>query len=99
MPLEPALINPQVMVYMRSMEVFDMQMDVVEAKVKLSALIAAAEKGDKVYINRNGKPSVMLVPVAKKKLVFGSIPELKNLDLDFDTPMSEEELALWEGKL
>lgn len=34
-----------------------------EAKTRLSALLAAARRGEEVVINRNGKPDVRLVPV------------------------------------
>ena len=42
-----------------------MQMNIAEAKAKLSELIAAAERGDEVVIARGGQPVVRLVPVAR----------------------------------
>lgn len=38
-----------------------MQMNIAEAKAKLSELIAAAENGEEVIIARGGQPAVRLV--------------------------------------
>lgn len=74
-----------------------MQMNVADAKAKLSELVAAAERGEEVIIARGGHPVVRLVPVhshgvrlgALKGLVAsGSVP-------DFLEPMSEDELEEW----
>lgn len=40
-----------------------MQVNVHDAKTRLSELLAAAEAGDEVVIARNGAPVVRLVPV------------------------------------
>jgi prevent-host-death family protein len=40
------------------------QMNIVEAKAKLSELIARAMAGEDVVISRDGKPAVRLAPVA-----------------------------------
>lgn len=37
-------------------------MQLREAKAKLSALIAAAEKGETTIVTKNGKPAAMVVP-------------------------------------
>ena len=52
------------------------QMNVAEAKAKLSELIARAEAGEEVVIARDGKPVVALKPVssnpAGKRRVLGA---------------------------
>ena len=46
-----------------------------EAKANLSALIAAAEKGEDVVITRYGKPVARISPIKKpKKRVLGFYP-------------------------
>ncbi len=67
------------------------------AKSQLSKLIVAAEAGDDVIIARRGKPAVRLVPVTSGKFRFGSLAHLVKSVPDFDEPMDEAELALWEG--
>lgn len=74
-----------------------MQMNIAEAKAKLSELIAAAERGEEVVIARGGKPVVWLVSARAKGPAFrigmaeGAVAKLP----DFLEPMSEEEAALW----
>lgn len=43
-----------------------LQMNIAEAKAKLSDLIARAEAGEEVFIARNGEPAVLLTPVKPK---------------------------------
>lgn len=40
-----------------------MNVNMHEAKTRLSALVDAAERGETVVISRNGEPAVMLVPI------------------------------------
>jgi prevent-host-death family protein len=44
-----------------------MQVNMHEAKTRLSELVAAAERGEEVVIARADKPAVRLVPVAPAK--------------------------------
>ncbi len=67
------------------------------AKSQLSKLIVAAEAGDDVIIARRGKPAVRLVPVTSEKFRFGSLAHLVKSVPDFDEPMDDTELVLWEG--
>ena len=76
-----------------------MQMNVAEAKAKLSELVAAAERGEEVVIARGGQPAVRLVPAGKAPVRLGllegtidpaSVP-------DFLVHMDSDELAEWEG--
>lgn len=74
-----------------------MQMNIAEAKAKLSELIAAAERGEEVVIARGGLPVVKLVPALSDKPAFrfgiaeGLIPNMP----DFLEPMDDDEAALW----
>jgi len=40
------------------------QMNIAEAKSKLSELVARAERGERVVLARKGKPAVILTPLA-----------------------------------
>ena len=64
-----------------------MQMNVADAKAKLSELVAAAERGEEVIIARGGHPVVRLGAL-KGLVASGSVP-------DFLEPMSEDELEEW----
>lgn len=76
-----------------------MQMNVADAKARLSELIAAAERGEEVIIARAGQPVVRLVPAQTRGLrlgaLMGSIPA--NSLPDFAESMSEEDLAAWNA--
>ncbi len=43
----------------------------LEAKTKLSKLVHAAERGEQVFLKRNGVPVAQIVPVRKDALPFG----------------------------
>ncbi|HWL02440.1 MAG TPA: type II toxin-antitoxin system prevent-host-death family antitoxin [Microbacteriaceae bacterium] len=75
-------------------------MNVQDAKTQLSRLLAAAERGEEVIIARGGKPIVRLELLGeprKRELGFlaGLIPTPP--DSAFFEPMTEEDLADWEG--
>jgi prevent-host-death family protein len=72
-----------------------MQVNVQEAKTRLSQILAAAEGGEDVVIARDGKPVVRLVPVAAPAprevgFVTGSVPD------SFFEPLPDDELTAWE---
>jgi prevent-host-death family protein len=74
------------------------QFTVHAAKTNLSKLIESALAGEDVVIARGTKPVVRLVPIERKPFKFGILKDvLKGEIPDFLEPMSEEELALWEG--
>ena len=75
-----------------------MLVNVHDAKSQLSKLIAAAESGNDVVIARNGKPAVRLVPVQSSGFRFGTLAHLVTAVPDFDEPIDDDELALWEGE-
>ncbi len=68
------------------------------AKTNLSKLIEAALNGEEVIIAKGDKPVVRLDPIKKGSFKFGILPELAGTEPDFLEPMSDEELALWEGR-
>jgi len=76
-----------------------MQMNVLEAKAKLSELLAAAEAGEEVVIARKGVPAVKLVAIHKAPFPFGSLSHLSTNIPDFDEPtMTAAELDAWENE-
>lgn len=85
-----------------------LNVNIGEAKDRLSQLIAAAKRGEDVVISRAGRPEIRLVPVdpdaarnalaAKRRAFIGSVPKPEGSDdIDWFAPMSEEELAQWYG--
>jgi prevent-host-death family protein len=75
-----------------------MQMNIAEAKAKLSELVAAAERGEEVILARGGHPVVRIVAAfpTKPKFRFGVAAGEVDSVPDFIEPMAEDELALWE---
>ena len=75
-----------------------MKVSVAEAKNKLTQLIAAVEKGERVTVCRHGKPVVDIVPTqAEKRLApqFGMLKDrIKILDPDWDRPQNDVEAWL-----
>lgn len=79
------------------------QMNIAEAKAKLSELIARAEAGEEVVIARDGKPVVVLKPAndahpdAPRPIGFLShLGPVWVAPSAFD-PMTDEELSEFEG--
>jgi prevent-host-death family protein len=76
-----------------------MRVSVQAAKSNLSELIDAALSGEDVVIANDGEPAVRIVPVAAEHKTFvfdlleGKIASIP----DFLEPLSEDELARWEG--
>ena len=66
-----------------------------DAKAHLSALLAAAERGEVVQIARAGAPAVELVPLASAPREFGFMT-LPPVPAAFFAEMSDDELADWE---
>ena len=72
-----------------------MEVSVAEAKSKLTRLIRAVEKGEKVTISRRGKPVVDLIPaVERKKPEFGMLKG-KSLVTDPDWARPQKDLEAW----
>ena len=73
------------------------QVNVQDAKTRLSELLHRVERGEEITIARAGKPIARLVrevPLPRREL--GFLPQLEVPDSFFE-PMTEEELRLWEG--
>ncbi|CAN5118002.1 type II toxin-antitoxin system prevent-host-death family antitoxin [soil metagenome] len=72
------------------------------AKTHLSALMAAAERGEEVVIARGSKPAVRIVPVVadppRPERTFGRLKGQISIDDRFFEPLPEEDLRLWEGE-
>ena len=69
------------------------------AKTHLSALLERVERGEEVVIARNGRPVARLVPekpAERKPGRFKSVCEIP--DSVFFDPLTEGDLALWEGR-
>jgi len=71
------------------------QVNVQEAKTRLSQILAQAERGEDVVIARDGTPIARLVPVAPPPprpvgFVPGALPE------SFFEPLPDDELDRWE---
>lgn len=47
----------------------------LEAKTHLSKLVEAAERGEEVYLKRNGVRVAQIVPTKKKSLPFGFLKD------------------------
>lgn len=82
------------------------QVNIGEAKTRLSQLLAAAKAGEEVVIARDGTPEVRLVPVdpdqrlkeiaEKRRKFFGAWKgKVDDSGIDWFAPMSDEELAQW----
>ena len=73
------------------------QFTVHAAKTHLSKLIEAALAGEEVVIARGRKPAVRLIPVAASNFKLGILEGMAASIPDFLAPLSDAELADWEG--
>ena len=73
------------------------QVNVAEARAKLSQLLAAVDAGEEVVIARDGVPAARLVPVVRSEVRLGLLKQLVDPTTvpDFTEPMSEDDLAEW----
>ncbi len=72
--------------------------NVHEAKTHLSRLLKQVEAGEEVIIARNGEPVARLVSSkTRRRRQPGSMKGIIEIDDRFFEPLSEEELAAWEG--
>ncbi|WP_323014041.1 type II toxin-antitoxin system prevent-host-death family antitoxin [Devosia sp.] len=74
-----------------------MKVSVQSAEIKLSELVDAALAGEDVVISKDGRPAVRIVPIQSRRFKIGMMQGQFGEGPDFFEPMSEEELALWEG--
>jgi prevent-host-death family protein len=70
-----------------------MQVNMHEAKTRLSELVAAAERGEEVLIARHGTPAVRLVAVTREHapVRLGVLAGQIEVGDDFDEPLPEFE--------
>jgi len=68
------------------------------AKTHLSSLVDKAAAGEDIVIARAGKPMVRLVPVEKPPRVLGRLRGKLRIPDDFDAPLPDDILALFEGE-
>ena len=71
------------------------QVNVQEAKTRLSDLLVRSEHGEEIIIARAGRPVARLVPVVQVPPRRFGVMQLDVPD-DFDEPLTEAELARWE---
>jgi prevent-host-death family protein len=71
------------------------------AKTQLSRLVDAAAAGEEIVIARAGKPVARLVPFTappqSPRRRLGILAGQLNVPADFDAPLSDEELDLFEA--
>jgi len=65
--------------------------NMLEAKTKLSQLVEAAERGEQVFLKRNGVPVAQIVPIPKGKFPFGFLKDEVGRIPDFLLFNSSEE--------
>lgn len=69
-----------------------------EAKTHLSRLLRRVAAGEEILITSGGRPAARLVPVEQpKEREFGIDEGLFTVPDDFDEPLPDEMLALFEG--
>ncbi len=76
------------------------QVNIHEAKTRLSQLVAASERGEEVILARAGKPVVRMVPIerdrdairAERLAWIGSVPRSANPDVLLEPNFTQEEL-------
>jgi len=76
-----------------------MTMNLYQAKTQLSSLVDLAADGKEIIIAKNGRPMAKLVafkPAARRKP--GRLKGKIWVSKDFDAPMTDAELAEWEGE-
>ena len=71
------------------------------AKTNLSRLVEAAANGEEIIIARAGKPVARLVPLEppkQGKRVLGTMAGMFTMPDDFDAPLPDDLLDLFEGR-
>ena len=74
--------------------------NVHDAKTHLSKLLERVEKGEEIVLARAGKPVARLVPIvtARKPLKPGLMKGRIRIAKDFDAPLPDDILDLFEGR-
>ena len=76
------------------------QVNIHEAKTKLSKLVERAEAGEEIVIARAGKPAAKLVPVTKSRgrRRLGLLDGKFQVPDDFNEPLPESVIRAFEGR-
>lgn len=77
-----------------------MQVNIYEAKTRLSELVEQARQGETVVIAKNGTPLAKLVPLdraPRRRITYGLLKGEFTEAADFDAPLPETLLADFEG--
>ncbi len=77
-----------------------MQVNIYEAKTRLSELVEQARQGVTVVIAKNGTPLAKLVALdatPKRKIIFGLMKGEFEIPDDFDAPLPEDVLTLLDS--
>jgi len=69
-----------------------------EAKARLHALLDDVAAGDSVTITRHGRAVAVLTAPGDTARHFGLLAGVVSAPADFDDPLDDEELALWDGR-
>ena len=78
-----------------------MQVNIYEAKTRLSELVEQASRGETVVIAKSGTPMAKLVPLShgpKRKIKYGLMKGKIEIADDFDAPLPDDILASFEGR-
>ncbi len=77
------------------------EVNIHQAKTHLSRLLSRVAAGEEIVIARAGKPVARLVPFRKPKgkRPLGMDRGLFSVPVDFDSPLADDLLAAFEGKL
>ncbi len=78
-----------------------MQINIYEAKTRLSELVEQASRGETVIIAKSGTPMAKLVPLThgpKRKIKYGLMKGAIEIADDFDAPLPDHILAAFEGR-
>lgn len=77
-----------------------MQVNIYEAKTRLSELVQRASRGESVVIAKGGTPLARLVPLnetPKRKIPYGAMKGEIRIAADFDAPLPADVLAQFLG--
>jgi len=75
--------------------------NIYEAKTHLSRMVDRAAAGEEIVISRNGKPVARLCPLEPRKrniVKYGLLDGQIEVAEDFDAPLPDDVLALFEGQ-
>lgn len=78
-----------------------MQVNIYEAKTRLSELVEQASQGETIVIAKAGTPLAKLVPLhegPKRKIRFGTMKGEIEIADDFDAPLPDDILDAFEGR-